>query len=125
MMSTSTPQDNKKRIRKEKSTYFSEENLDDIMQPHEDSLVIQVGIGPNYRIERIIIDTGSSADILYLDTFTRMDLKREDLSHCKETICEFTNIAAPMAGVIEFKVFIGSKKKSVSQTYRFIYSGRS
>lgn len=115
MMSTSKPQDNGKRIREEKSTYFSEEDLDDFMQPHEDPLVIQADIDHDSCVERmIIVDTGSSVGILYMDTFIRMGLKKENLSPYKEAIYEFTNIAALVVGVIELKVFNVSKKGRVN-----------
>jgi len=120
LMSQSTPRDNGKRPREEKSTYFSEEDLDDVLLPHEDPLVIQADIGPTSRVERMIVDSGSSADILYMDTFIKMGLKKEDLSPCKEAIYGFTNVAAPVAGVIDLKVSIGSRKGRVSRTCRFI-----
>lgn len=57
MLSTSEPQNKGKQSHPKESIYFSEENLDDFM-------VIKVDIGHNSRVEKMIIDGGSSADIL-------------------------------------------------------------
>lgn len=47
-----------------------------IQQPHNDALVITAMVA-NYDIARILVDTGSSADIIYCDCFRRMNLDLE------------------------------------------------
>lgn len=45
-----------------------------------------------------------------------MGNKKEDLSTSKESIYGFTNTAALIAGIIDLKTSIGSKKDGVNQT---------
>lgn len=44
-----------------------------IQQPRDDMLVITT-IVANYDIARILVDTGSSADVIYLDGFRQLNL---------------------------------------------------
>lgn len=39
---------------------FSKVDLEQIIQPHEDCLIIEAGIGPNARVIKIMMDTCSS-----------------------------------------------------------------
>ena len=56
---------------------FSEEDARGVKQPYGDPLVIMLMIG-RFNTRRILVDNGSSADIIYLSTFQqlRVDLKR-------------------------------------------------
>lgn len=44
---------------------FSEENARGVKQPHDDPLVIMLVI-EGFNTKRILVDNGSSADIIYL-----------------------------------------------------------
>lgn len=47
-----------------------------IQQPHNDALVITAMVA-NCDIARILVDTGSSADVIYLDCFRQLNLSLE------------------------------------------------
>ena len=47
---------------------FSEEDKMGTIQPHDDALVVTLRIG-NYDVKRVMVDQGSSADIMYPDLF--------------------------------------------------------
>ena len=58
-------------------------------QPHhDDELVISVRIA-NARVKRIMVDTGSSADILYFDAFQKLGLAKEDLTPMPSMLTRF------------------------------------
>lgn len=65
-------------------------------------------------VEKVIMDSRSSVDIFYYDTFPHMDYKREDLSPSKEAIYSFTNTTTLVVGVINLK------PERVSRTCQFI-----
>ena len=48
--------------------FFSKEDARGVKQPHDDPLVILLMI-EGFNIRRILVDNGSSADIIYLSTF--------------------------------------------------------
>ena len=47
---------------------FSEEDARRLHHPHDDALVVSVRVG-DYNVHRVLVDNGSSVDILYYPTF--------------------------------------------------------
>ena len=47
---------------------FSEENARRLHHPHDDALVVSIRVG-DYNTLQVLVDNGSSADILYYSTF--------------------------------------------------------
>ena len=66
---------------------FSDSDLKDVQLPHNDPLVITLRIG-NYDIQRILIDQGSFAEVMYHDIYTKLGLGEADL----------TSFASPIFG---------------------------
>jgi hypothetical protein len=60
----------KKRPRPEKIIAFSEKDRGDVQGPHDDVIVLFLKIN-THRVKRVLVDTDSSADILYLDAFKK------------------------------------------------------
>ncbi|KAL8552315.1 hypothetical protein ACS0TY_001132 [Phlomoides rotata] len=54
--------------------HFGPEDRQDMKEPHNDSLVITTDIS-GFDDARIFVDKGSSADIMFLDCFKRMNLE--------------------------------------------------
>ncbi|MCI42005.1 gag-pol polyprotein, partial [Trifolium medium] len=57
---------------------FTKEDGHDIMPHDDDPLVIQIQI-LNCDVKRVLIDSGSSADIMYWESFKAMQLSNEQL----------------------------------------------
>ncbi|GAA0155972.1 hypothetical protein LIER_13577 [Lithospermum erythrorhizon] len=57
---------------------FSDVELQGLELPHDDPVVIAPVIA-NYTVKRMLVDTGSSADILYLSTYDKLGLPRNML----------------------------------------------
>lgn len=64
MMFTSASQSTSKRHHPKESIYFLEDDLSIMMRTHEDPLIITIGIGPNSTVDKVIINSGSSVDVL-------------------------------------------------------------
>ena len=47
---------------------FSEEDARRLHHPHDDALVISIRVG-DYNVHQVLVDNGSSADILYYPVF--------------------------------------------------------
>ncbi|XP_009386585.2 uncharacterized protein LOC103973677 [Musa acuminata AAA Group] len=56
---------------------------------HDDALVISIRIA-NAQVKRVMIDTGSSTDVLYFDIFKKLGLTGEDLAPMSLTLTGFT-----------------------------------
>ncbi|XP_064987285.1 uncharacterized protein LOC135626026 [Musa acuminata AAA Group] len=56
---------------------------------HDDALVISIQIA-NARVKRVMVDTGSFADILYFDAFGRLGFTRDSISLLGTTVLPIT-----------------------------------
>ena len=68
---------------------FSDEDLEGITTPHNDALVIMLNLN-NFEIERILVDQGSSTDILYFKAFKKMGLTESDLKEVRFPLIGFS-----------------------------------
>ena len=57
---------------------FSEEDARRLHHPHDDALVVSMRVG-DYNMHRVLVDNGSSADILYYPAFQQMRIDKEQL----------------------------------------------
>ena len=57
---------------------FSEEDAQRLHHPHDDALVINLRVG-DYNMHRVLVDNGSSVDILYYLVFQQMRIDKERL----------------------------------------------
>ena len=60
------------------SITFSNSDLEGCRHPHDDPLVIRAVVA-NKTIYRVLIDNGSSANIILASTFDKMGIRREKL----------------------------------------------
>ena len=68
----------KVRITDKQAINFTDEDAARIHQPHDDTIVITLLIA-DYTTKRVLVDNGSSADILYYPAFQQMKLERDQL----------------------------------------------
>ena len=54
---------------------FSEDDARRLHHPHDDALVVTIRVG-DYNEHRMLVDNGSSADILYYLAFQQMGINR-------------------------------------------------
>ena len=77
---------------------FTEEDLQEVRIPHDDPVIILLTIA-NFNVKRILVDNGSSADILYYDAFQKIKLP------CNQIL----PISAPLVGFIRSSVPVTSQ----------------
>ena len=65
-------------IRNEKEIIFDEADRQDIQDPHHDRLVITLYIA-NHSVRRILIDGGSSVNIILLNSLKRMNIPESEI----------------------------------------------
>ena len=78
-------------------TTFSERDAPHIRHPYYDALVVKAMIANN-NVHRILVDNGSSVDILYFQAFERMGLS--DLKPSPNPMYSFTGDSVIPLGVI-------------------------
>ena len=57
---------------------FSEEDARRLHHPHDDALIVSIWV-EDYNTHQVLVDNGSSVDILYYSAFQQMRIKREQL----------------------------------------------
>ena len=60
-------------ITADESISFTQDDLKGLDTPHNDPLVVELIIGDS-RVTRVLIDTGSSVDLIFKDTLTAMSI---------------------------------------------------
>ena len=67
---------------------FSDEDKIGIIQPYDDVLVITLQIG-GYDVKRVMVDQGSTAEIMYPSLYKGLNLKTEDLTPYSSPLVSF------------------------------------
>ncbi|XP_059630073.1 uncharacterized protein LOC132273054 [Cornus florida] len=98
---------------------FSEANAKGIQQPHDDPLVVSMVIA-NYTIRRILIDNGSSADIIFSHVFDQMMIGRERLRHMNSPLVGFSGDKVYPLGAVTLPVTTRTSPKQVTFMVDFI-----
>ena len=83
---------------------FDQNDLDDQHQKHHDGLVVQLTIG-NCLTKRVLIDGGSSANVIFLDTIKIMGIDRSDIVRRTTTLVGFNGDTTNTLGEIVLPVF--------------------
>ena len=82
---------------------FSDEDKVGTIQPHDDTLVVTLRIG-GYDVKRVMIDQGSTADIMYPDLYRGLNLKPENLTAYSSPLVSFEGKMVVPKGQIRLSV---------------------
>uniref|UniRef100_A0A2N9EQY5 Uncharacterized protein n=1 Tax=Fagus sylvatica TaxID=28930 RepID=A0A2N9EQY5_FAGSY len=98
---------------------FSEEDARGTHQPHDDALVITINIA-GFTTRRVMVDNGSSADILYLPAYQQMRLDKDKLRPMDAPLVGFTGDKICPVGIVTLPIMVGTHPKTVSKTVDFL-----
>ncbi|XP_057252269.1 uncharacterized protein LOC130592118 [Beta vulgaris subsp. vulgaris] len=85
---------------------FTLKDAEHVVFPHDDPLVVTLRIS-NCLVHRILVDGGSSANILYLSTFEKLMIGREYLKPVRYPVIGFTGASVTPEGLVSLPVRIG------------------
>uniref|UniRef100_A0A2N9IUA0 Uncharacterized protein n=1 Tax=Fagus sylvatica TaxID=28930 RepID=A0A2N9IUA0_FAGSY len=97
----------------------AEEDARGTHQPHDDALVITVNIA-GFTTRRVMVDNGSSADILYLPAYQQMRLDKDKLRPMDAPFVGFTGDKVCPVGIVTLPITVGTHPKTVSKTVDFL-----
>ncbi|XP_024037019.1 uncharacterized protein LOC127898886 [Citrus sinensis] len=97
---------------------FSKDDARGVHHLHCNVLVATLPV-VNKRLHRILIDNGSSADILFLSTFARMGLERSQLKPYTTPLHGFARGSVVLEGVIELTVSFEKSPTKVATMVNF------
>ncbi|XP_020266692.1 uncharacterized protein LOC109842200 [Asparagus officinalis] len=95
-----------KKARTEELISFTDDDLQGVETAHDDPLVITIVIN-GYQVKRIMVDTGSSMDVLYTSTFNQMGIDKSRLLPCRGPLVSFTGHALLPEGMITLPFVLG------------------
>ncbi|XP_057489449.1 uncharacterized protein LOC130775334 [Actinidia eriantha] len=88
---------------------FSRADLERVQHPHSDPLVVQLRIG-GYDVKRILVDTGSSVEVMYYDLFKQLKLPQDELKPARAPLVGFNAQAHWPLGTVSLKTRVGSQE---------------
>ena len=86
---------------------FNEGDARGVKQPHNDPLVIMLNI-EGFNTKRILVDNGSSADIIYLPAFQQLRLDPRRLHPFDSPLVNFNGDRVYPKGIVTLTVTVGT-----------------
>ena len=98
---------------------FSDSNLEGCQHPYDDPLVVRA-IVANKTVHRVLIDNGSSADIIFASAFDKMSIGREKLEPVNTHLRGFSGEKVLPLGSIQLVLTLGEPPCQATTTARFL-----
>ena len=92
---------------------FSDEDKVETIQPHDDALVVTLKIG-GYDVKKVLVDQGSSVEIMYPNLYRGLNLKPEDLIAYNSPLVSFDGKVVIPKGQIRLPMQAGSEVVEVN-----------
>ena len=98
---------------------FSDSDLEGCQHPHDYPLVIRAMVA-NKTIHRVLVDNGSSADIIFSSTFDKMGIGREKMESVNTHLRGFSGEKVLPLGSIQLVLTLGDPPCQATTTVRFL-----
>ena len=98
---------------------FSEEDARRLHHPHDDALVVSVRVG-DYNVHRMLVDNGSSTDILYYLAFQQMGINKARLIPTNAPLVGFGGIRVLPLGAITLSVTVDDYPQQITKDVTFL-----
>ena len=101
------------------SITFSDSDLEGFQHPHDDPLVVSAVVA-NKTVHRVLVDNGSSADIIFASAFNKMGIGRERLEPVNTHLWGFSGEKVLPLGSIQLVLTLGDPPCQATTTARFL-----
>ena len=108
-----------KQPRLDTSITFSDSDLEGCQHPHDDPLVVRAVVA-NKTVHRVLVDNGSSADIIFASAFDKMDIGREKLDPINTHLRGFSGEKVLPLGSIQLVLTLEEPPCQATTTTRFL-----
>ena len=93
--------------------------MEGCQHPHDDSLVIRVFVA-NKTVHRVLVDNGSSADIIFASAFDKIGIEREKLESVNAYLRGFSGERVLPLGSIQLMFTLGDPPCQARTAVRFL-----
>ena len=101
------------------SITFSDSDLEGCQHPYDDPLVVRT-IVANKTVHRVLVDNGSSAEIIFASAFDKMGIGREKLEPVNTHLRGFSGEKVLPLGSIQLVLTLGEPPCQATTTARFL-----
>ena len=98
---------------------FNDADAKGVRQPHNDPLVIMLNI-EGFNTKRILVDNGSSADIIYFPAFQQLKLDEKRLRPFESPLVSFSGDRVYPKGIITLTVTMGMHPRQLTRQLDFL-----
>ena len=98
---------------------FLDSDMEGCQHPRDDPLVIRVVVA-NKTVHRVLVDNGSSADIIFGSAFDKMGIEREKLEPVNAHLWGFSGERVLPLGSIQLMLTLGDPSCQATTTVRFL-----
>ncbi|GMN54123.1 hypothetical protein TIFTF001_023250 [Ficus carica] len=102
---------------------FTDDEADRLLHPHNDALVGEIRVANNV-VRCVLIDSGSSADVMFMDAFSRLKIEGATLTPAKTPLYGFAGDCVRAAGTVRLPVTIGDGREKATRMVEFIVVDR-
>ncbi|XP_059436327.1 uncharacterized protein LOC132169285 [Corylus avellana] len=102
---------------------FYEEDARRVIFPHDDALVVTLTVA-NHKSHRVLVDNGSSADILYWPVFKQMGVDRDRIQPFDSPLVGFAREQVQPMGLISLSVTVGTGPRQSTTMVDFLVIDR-
>ena len=98
---------------------FSDSDLEGCHHPHDDPLVVRAVVA-NKTVHRVLVDNGSSADIIFASAFDKIGIRREKLEPVNTHMRGFSREKVLPLSSIQLVLTLGDPPCQATTTARFL-----
>ena len=98
---------------------FSEEDARRLHHPHNDALVVSMRVG-DYNMHRVLVDNGSSADILSYPAFQQMRIDKKRLLPTNAPFVGFGGSRVFPLGTVTLSMTVGDYPQQITRDITFL-----
>ena len=105
--------------RRDTTITFSDSDMEGCQHPHDDPLVIRAVVA-NKIVHRVLVDNGSSTDIIFASAFDKMGIGREKVEPVNAHLWGFSGERVLPLGLIQLVLTLGDPPCQAIMTVRFL-----
>lgn len=98
---------------------FTDEDVQGMVQPHDDALVVMMEI-VGKDVFKILVDTKSSVDIIFKHVLERLNTRGSNMEEALASLVGFSGRSVWPANIISLPVFVSNESAVVAMVVKFV-----